>query len=184
MMKYCSACGAGISYRIPDGDDRERAVCDDCDTIHYVNPRIIVGCLPEYQGRLLLCLRSIEPRKGFWTLPAGFMENGETTEQGAARETWEEARARVEDLSLYRVYDVPYINQVYMFYRCRLVDGSHNAGPESLDTRLFAPDEIPWDDLAFPSVYRALASYLRDRESENAFPVQVETILRRRDAGG
>lgn len=184
MMKFCSSCGAGIRYRVPEGDDRERAVCEACDTIHYVNPRIIVGCLPEYQGRLLLCLRAIEPRKGFWTLPAGFMENGETTEQGAARETWEEARARVEDLSLYRVYDVPYINQVYMFYRCAMDSGLHGAGPESLETRLFAPEEIPWDELAFPSVYRALASYLHDREADSAFPVQVETILRKRDAGG
>lgn len=183
-MKFCSDCGADVLYRVPDGDDRERAVCTACDTIHYVNPRIIVGCLPEYQGRLLLCLRAIEPRKGFWTLPAGFMENGETTEQGAARETWEEARARVEDLSLYRIYDVPYINQVYMFYRCVLDDGLHSAGPESLETRLFAPEDIPWDELAFPSVYRALASYLRDRDAGSAFPVEVETILRKRDAGG
>lgn len=183
-MKFCSDCGASVTYRIPDGDDRERAVCDDCHAIHYVNPRIIVGCLPEYQGRLLLCLRAIEPRRNFWTLPAGFMENGETTEQGAARETWEEARARVDGLALYRIYDVPYINQVYMFYRCSLTDGQHSAGQESLDTRLFAPSEIPWDELAFPSVYRALSSHLHDREAGNAFPVQVETILRRRHAGG
>lgn len=183
-MKFCSACGAGVSYRVPEGDDRERAVCGACETIHYVNPRIIVGCLPEFEGRLLLCLRAIEPRRNFWTLPAGFMENGETTEQGAARETWEEAQARVENMALYRVYDVPYINQVYMFYRCTVTDGVHRAGPESLDTRLFSADEIPWDDLAFPSVYRALSSYLRDREAGAAFPVQVETILRRRDAGG
>lgn len=184
MMKFCSACGGDITYRIPAGDDRDRAVCNGCNTIHYVNPRIIVGCVPEYQGKLLLCLRAIEPRKGFWTLPAGFMENGETTEQGAARETWEEAQARAENMSLYRVYDVPYINQVYMFYRCTVSEGMHKAGPESLDTRLFAPGDIPWDDLAFPSVYRALASYLRDREAGDAFPVEVETILRRRDAGG
>lgn len=183
-MKFCSACGARVSYRVPEGDDRERAVCGACDTIHYVNPRIIVGCLPEFEGRLLLCLRAIEPRRNFWTLPAGFMENGETTEQGAARETWEEAQARVENMALYRVYDVPYINQVYMFYRCTVTDGVHRAGPESLDTRLFSADEIPWDELAFPSVYRALSSYLRDREAGAAFPVQVETILRRRDAGG
>lgn len=183
-MKFCSQCGATVTYRIPTGDDRERAVCDSCDTVHYINPRIIVGCLPEYQGRLLLCRRAIEPRRNYWTLPAGFMENGETTEQGAARETWEEAMARADDMALYRVYDVPYINQVYMFYRCRIADGQYGVGPESLDTRLFAPADIPWDELSFPSVYRALASYLCDREAGNAFPVQVETILRRRDAGG
>jgi ADP-ribose pyrophosphatase YjhB (NUDIX family) len=184
MMKFCSDCGAGIEYRIPEGDDRERAVCTRCEAIHYVNPRLIVGCVPEFEGRILLCLRSIEPRSGYWTLPAGFMENGETTEQGAARETWEEARARVEQLSLYRVYDVPYINQVYFFYRCQVVEGVHAAGPESRDTQLFAPQDIPWDELAFPSVFRALRAYLDDREAGNGFPVRVETILRRRDAGG
>ena len=183
-MNYCSACGAGVTYRIPEGDDRERAVCNACDTVHYVNPRIIVGCLPEYHGNILLCLRSIEPRRGFWTLPAGFMENGETTEQGAARETWEEAQGRVQNLALYRVYDVPYINQVYMFYRCELLDGVHKAGPESLDTQLFSEETVPWDELAFPSVYRALTAYFRDREAGAGFPVSVETILRRRDAGG
>ena len=184
MMQYCSACGARVTYRIPEGDDRERAICDACAIVHYVNPRIIVGCLPEHEGRLLLCLRAIEPRRNFWTLPAGFMENGETTQQGAARETWEEAEARVENMALYRIYDVPYINQVYMFYRCSVIDGVHRAGPESLETRLFAADDIPWDNLAFPSVFRALSSYLHDREADNAFPAQVETILRRRDAGG
>ncbi|HBO13083.1 MAG TPA: NUDIX hydrolase, partial [Halieaceae bacterium] len=132
----------------------------------------------------LLCRRAIEPRRDYWTLPAGFMENGETTEEGAARETWEEARAQVRDLALYRVYDVPYINQVYLFYRCSLVDGSHAAGPESTDTRLFHRDEVPWDELAFPSIYRALRAFFADREAGRDYPLAVETIYRRRDAGG
>jgi ADP-ribose pyrophosphatase YjhB (NUDIX family) len=183
-MKFCSECGAGVSLQVPPGDDRQRFVCDACRTIHYVNPRVIVGCLPVYGERVLLCLRAIEPRKNYWTLPAGFMENGETSEQGAARETWEEARARVSDLSLYRVYDVPYISQVYLFYRCVVDGGEFGAGPESLETRLFREEEIPWDEIAFPSVYRALRDYFEDRASGGQYPVAVETIYRRRDAGG
>ena len=109
-----------------------------CEFIHYINPRVIVGCLPVYEGRVLLCKRAIEPRKNYWTLPAGFMENGETTVQGAARETWEEARARVSNIDLYRVFDVPYISQIYMFYRCDLDDGEHRRGPESLETALYS----------------------------------------------
>ena len=115
-MKFCSLCGSAVSERVPEGDDRPRHVCDRCDTIHYSNPRVIVGCLAEHEGKILLCRRAIEPRSGLWTLPAGFMENGETTVQGAARETWEEARARVYGQELYRLFDLPGINQVYMFY--------------------------------------------------------------------
>ena len=131
-MKFCSSCGSMVVLSIPEGDDRERFVCSSCEIIHYVNPRVIVGCLPVYQDRVLLCKRAIEPRRNYWTLPAGFMENGETTLEGAARETWEEARAEVGDMQLYRVFDVPYINQVYMFYRCDLQRGEYGAGPESL----------------------------------------------------
>ncbi len=112
-MKYCSHCGSEVSQRIPEGDDRLRHVCDSCDTIHYSNPRVIVGCVPEHEGKILMCKRAIDPRSGYWTLPAGFMENGETTVQGAARETWEEARAEVVGQQLYRLFDVPGINQVY-----------------------------------------------------------------------
>lgn len=169
---------------MPAGDDRERFVCVACETIHYTNPRLIVGCLPVWRDQVLLCRRAIEPRRGYWTLPAGFMENGETTEQGASRETWEEARARVRDLSLYRVYDVPYINQVYLFYRCRLIDGEHAPGPESTETALYDRAAVPWDALAFPSIHRALHAFFDDREQHRAFPLAVETIYRRRDAGG
>ncbi|MHA7817226.1 MAG: NUDIX hydrolase [Pseudohaliea sp.] len=183
-MKFCSDCGATVALRIPPGDDRERFVCTACEMIHYINPRLIVGCLPTWGEQVLLCRRAIEPRRDYWTLPAGFMENGETTEEGAARETWEEARAQVRDLALYRVYDVPYINQVYLFYRCTLVDGSHAPGPESTDTRLFHRDEVPWDELAFPSIYRALRAFFEDRAASRDYPLAVETIYRRRDAGG
>lgn len=178
-MKFCSVCAGEIEQRIPDDDDRPRAVCKECGTIHYVNPRIIVGCLPVYEDKVLLCKRAIEPRYGYWTLPAGFMENGETTAEGAARETWEEARAKVVNLELYRVFDVPYISQVYMFYRCDLVDGEFGVGPESLETSLYTESEIPWDEIAFPVVKKSLKAYFEDRKSGN-YSLSVEPILFRK----
>ncbi len=176
-MKFCSNCGSEVSHRIPEGDDRPRYVCDSCDTIHYSNPRVIVGCVPEYDGRILLCRRAIEPRIGLWTLPAGFMENGETTRQGAARETWEEARAEVYEQQLYRVFDVPNINQVYMFYRARIVDGAFGVGPESLEVELFTEDSIPWDEIAFPVVFHTLKEFFHDRGNAT-WPVRVSAIKR------
>jgi ADP-ribose pyrophosphatase YjhB (NUDIX family) len=174
-MKFCSECGGSIELRIPQGDDRNRYICDDCDHIHYINPRVIVGCLPVHEDKVLLCKRAIEPRYGFWTLPAGFMENGETTEEGAARETWEEARARVSNMHLYRVFDVPYISQVYMFYRCSLDGGLFGVGPESLETALYTEQEIPWDEIAFPVVRETLQAYFDDRR-RNDYPVVVDAI--------
>jgi ADP-ribose pyrophosphatase YjhB (NUDIX family) len=177
-MKFCTSCGSPVSLRIPEGDDRERFVCTVCDLVHYSNPRVIVGCLPVHDGKVLLCKRAIEPRKNYWTLPAGFMENGETTQQGAARETWEEARARVSDLDLYRVFDVPYISQVYMFYRCRLDNGEFGVGPESFETALYSRENIPWDEIAFPVVYETLQEYFADVEHGH-FPVRVSAVERR-----
>lgn len=174
-MKFCTSCGNTVALRIPQGDDRERFVCTSCDSIHYVNPRVIVGCVPTYEGKVLLCKRAIEPRYGYWTLPAGFMENGETTPQGAARETWEEARARVSQLELYRIFDVPYISQVYMFYRCEIDNGEFGVGPESLESGLYTEAEIPWDEIAFPTVKQTLRDYFRDVQ-EGHFPVQVSAI--------
>jgi ADP-ribose pyrophosphatase YjhB (NUDIX family) len=178
-VKFCSECGGGIELRIPEGDDRDRFVCAACGHIHYINPRVIVGCLPIYGEQVLLCKRAIQPRLGFWTLPAGFMENGETTAEGAARETWEEAMARVSNMHLYRVFDVPYINQVYLFYRCTVDDGLFGIGPESSDTALCTQDEIPWDELAFPVVRETLKAYYSDRLTGD-FPVAVESITWRR----
>ena len=176
-MKYCSHCGGEVSQRIPEGDDRLRHVCDSCDTIHYSNPRVIVGCVPEYEGKILMCKRSIDPRSGYWTLPAGFMENGETTVQGAARETWEEARAEVVGQQLYRLFDVPGINQVYMFYRASIVDGVYGVGSESAQVELFSEDEIPWREIAFPVVYHTLREYFHDR-AQQTWPVRVSAIKR------
>lgn len=174
-MKFCTLCGTKVVLQIPEGDDRERHVCPNCDHIHYINPRVIVGCVPVYEGRILLCKRAIEPRKNYWTLPAGFMENGETTLQGAARETWEEAAATVSNLDLYRVFDVPHISQVYMFYRCEVNDGKYGVGPESLESGLYEEADIPWDQIAFPVVTETLKAYFADAPGGN-FPVQVHNI--------
>ena len=171
-----------MALSIPEGDDRERFVCTTCELIHYTNPRVIVGTLPVHYDKVLLCRRAIEPRKNYWTLPAGFMENGETTLEGAARETWEEARARVSGLQLYRVFDVPYISQVYMFYRGSLDRGEYGVGPESLETGLFTESQIPWDDIAFPVVREALRDYFDD-ERQGAYPVRVSAIEYRRQRG-
>lgn len=164
-MRYCADCGAPVELRTPQDDHRERYVCTACDTIHYQNPKIIVGAIPEWEdGRILLCLRAIEPRHGLWTLPAGFMENGETTAQGAARETLEEANARVEIHELFGLYNLPYINQVQMLFRATLLDLDFSPGVESLDVRLFREDEIPWDQLAFRPVRYTLEHYFEDRK--------------------
>ncbi|MBN7798829.1 NUDIX hydrolase [Parahaliea mediterranea] len=176
-MNFCSSCGAVVTLRVPEGDDRERYVCASCEAIHYINPRVIVGCLPVHEGRVLLCRRAIEPRRNYWTLPAGFMENGETSMAGAARETWEEAHARATDLELYRIFDVPHISQVYMFYRCGLQGGEYGVGPESLESALFGEAEIPWDEIAFPVVREALSEYFDDVR-QGRFPVRVSAIER------
>jgi ADP-ribose pyrophosphatase YjhB (NUDIX family) len=174
-MKFCSHCGHPVELRIPAGDDRQRYVCGHCHTIHYQNPRLIVGSLPVYGERVLLCRRAIEPRKDFWTLPAGFMENGETTLQGALRETWEEARARIDHEALYRVFDLPHINQVYMFYRGELVAGEFGIGPESSAVALFHEHEIPWQELAFPVVVETLREFFADRQN-GSYPVRASGI--------
>ncbi len=176
-MLYCSHCGQPVIEKIPDGDSRARFVCEQCGTVHYQNPKIVAGCLPEWENRLLLCKRAIEPRYGLWTLPAGFMENGESTEQAAIRETLEEARAEVIDLALYGVFSIPQISQVYMMFRARLARPEFGPGHESLEARLFGEHEIPWDRLAFPVMQRTLERYYNDMRTRH-FPVHVEDIFR------
>lgn len=163
-MKFCSNCGAPVSLKIPDGDTLPRHVCDACHTIHYQNPRMVVGCIPEWEDRILLCRRAIEPRHGMWTVPAGYMENGETTFQGALRETLEEANARVEIESLYALYNIPHINQVYILFRARLLDLDFFPGSETLETKLMTEAEIPWGQIAFASVRNTLTRYYQDRQ--------------------
>lgn len=180
-MKFCSACGASVDYKMPEGDTRERAVCGTCGTIHYQNPKIIAGTLPIWGDQVLLCKRAIEPRKGYWTLPAGFMENRETAEIGAARETMEEANASVENASLYTVFSLPHISQVYMFFKADLIGPTFSSGSESLDVALFSEKDIPWDELAFPVINQTLKHYFADRaEPTSAFPVHYENLEFRR----
>lgn len=174
-MKYCSLCGHSVSKRIPPDDDRERYVCDNCSHIHYENPRVIVGVLPSWGTQVLLCKRAIEPRKGYWTIPAGFLENGESTADGARRETWEEACAEVGERHLYCIYDLPHINQVYVFFRAELLKKEFAAGPESLDVQLFEEQDIPWQDLAFPVVTSTLKYYYQDRK-DGVFPTRNDEI--------
>ena len=162
-MKFCSSCGAAVVQRIPEGDSLVRSVCVDCGTVHYENPKMVVGCIPEWEDRILLCRRAIEPRYGFWTLPAGFLENGESVAAGAARETLEEAEARVEIGALYTFYNLTHINQVYLMFRGRLLDLDYGAGAESLEVRLFREEEIPWDQMAFRAVAETLRHYFADR---------------------
>jgi ADP-ribose pyrophosphatase YjhB (NUDIX family) len=161
-MKYCSSCGQQVSRQVPDGDTHERWVCSACGMIHYQNPLVVVGCVPERDGRILLCKRAIEPRYGYWTVPAGFMELGESTAQGAARETLEEACAEVEIGHMFAAVDVIDAGQVHLFYTAKLI-GDFAAGTESLDVRLFSENEIPWDDIAFHSGRYALQKYFEDR---------------------
>jgi len=174
-MKFCSHCGSTVALKIPDGDNLPRHVCDACGTIHYQNPKIIVGCIAEWEQRILLCRRAIEPRHGLWTVPAGFMENGETTAQGAARETLEEANARVEIGPLYAMYNIPHINQVYILFRARLLDLDFSAGAESLEVGLHSEHEIPWEQIAFATVRNTLQHYYADRKS-GAYQFHLGTI--------
>jgi len=176
-MKFCSECGEQVSQKIPAGDNRLRYVCNSCETIHYQNPRIIAGCIAEHEDKILLCKRAIEPRLGLWTLPAGFMENNETTLEAAARESFEEAQAKLKNMSLYCTYSIPHISQVYMMYRGTLVDGFSAAGEESLETALYSEHEIPWNQLAFPVISETLKLYYADK-SKNDFKVRNGEIYR------
>jgi ADP-ribose pyrophosphatase YjhB (NUDIX family) len=177
-MKFCSHCGAPVSHRIPAGDNRHRYVCDVCGSIHYQNPRMVVGCLPYWGDQVLLCRRAIEPRHGLWTLPAGFMENGETTTEGAVRETLEEAGARVAIDDLYTLINVPDIDQVYLLFRARLLDLDFAPGEESLEVALFDEAAIPWDRIAFRTVKETLEHYFADRRA-GRFPLHFGDLDRR-----
>jgi len=164
-MNFCSNCGAPVTRRVPPGDSLPRWVCDNCNAIHYENPKIIVGCVAEWQSRILLCRRAIEPRHGLWTVPAGFLENGETTAAGASRESLEEANARVDIAALFSLYNLPHINQIYMLFRGRLLDADVSAGAETLEVGLFDEADIPWNELAFATVRNTLTHYLTDRRA-------------------
>ncbi|MHB1566527.1 MAG: NUDIX hydrolase [Acidiferrobacter sp.] len=176
-MKFCSDCGAALVRRVPSGDTRARDICDRCHTVHYENPKVVAGCLALWEGRVLLCRRAIEPRYGLWTLPAGFMENEETTAEAAARETLEEAKARVDIDGLYTLFNLPHISQVYMLFRARLRDLDFGPGMESLAVALFDEADLPWDTLAFPAVRETLRLYFRDC-AQGRFPFRVGDLLK------
>jgi len=163
-IKHCKNCGTAVVYRVPDdGDTKERAVCPACSTIHYENPLNVVGTLPYWGDKVLLCKRNIEPRMGKWTLPAGFMEMNETVAEGAARETLEESGAQFAMEGFFSLLSVPRVGQVHVFYLARLLSDVFKPGFETIETRLFAEDEIPWDEIAFRTVKETLEHYFADR---------------------
>ena len=162
-MKFCSQCGHPVEQRVPAGDNLPRFVCQQCETIHYQNPNIVAGCLPMFGNQILMCKRAIEPRYGLWTLPAGFMENNETLEQAAMRESMEEANANVKLLNLYTVFSLPHVNQVYMLYLAELLDDNFSPGIESLEVKLFDEKDIPWNELAFRTIHYTLKYFFEDR---------------------
>lgn len=164
-MKYCSTCSTLLELRIPEGDNRPRSCCPGCGAIHYVNPKIVVGSIPTFEGKVLLCKRAIEPRYGFWTLPAGFMELNETTHEGAQRETWEEAGAKITLGPLFTMFDVIRAEQVHIYFRAEMATAEFCAGEESLDVKFFSEEEIPWGDLAFKTVSKTLELFFADRKA-------------------
>lgn len=170
MIAYCPSCGAPCEQQVPPGDDHPRAVCTGCARVHYRNPKVVVGTVPVFEGKVLLCRRAIEPRRGFWTIPAGFLEIGETTRAGAQREAREEAGVELEVGELLAVYELIHVEQVMLVYRATLPSAELNPGVESLEAKLFGMDEIPWDELAFPTVKWALRYHHQVGDSAN-YPV-------------
>jgi ADP-ribose pyrophosphatase YjhB (NUDIX family) len=162
-LNFCSNCGSPVEFKVPAGDHLPRFVCANCGMVHYKNPLLVLGCVPEWQGKILLCRRAIEPRLGYWTVPAGFMENGETLQAAAARECYEEAMAKVEIGSLLAVASVTGANQVHVMFRAKLLQPDFAPGPESLEVSLYAEAEIPWAHLAFLSGEFTLRKYFEDR---------------------
>ena len=174
-MKYCSNCGRPLHLEVPTGDDRQRHVCRHCETIHYQNPKMVVGCIPLWNEKILLCRRAIEPCVGKWTIPAGYLENGETVAEGAKREVAEEACARVHRLKPYALYNLSFVSQVYFIFLARLKTPEIGPGHESSEVGLFAEADVPWDNIAFAVVTDMLRCYYRDRRAGD-FPFYVDTI--------
>ena len=175
-MNFCSHCGHSLEQKIPDGDNRQRYVCSRCGAVHYENPKVIVGCVPIHLDKVLLGKRAIEPRLGLWTLPAGFLENGESLAEGAVRETLEEANASVKTSDLYTIFSLPHISQVYVFFLSELNNLDFYPGEESLETKLFSEDQIPWSELAFPVISETLRNYFSDR-AENSLKIRYSDGL-------
>ncbi len=178
--KYCSYCASPVSIKIPPDDNRERAVCNKCGMIFYENPKLVSGCLLTWQDKILLCKRATEPRLGYWTLPAGFLENNETVEEGALRETMEEAGAKSNNIKLFLMCNLPNISQVYMIYHGDLIDGVFSAGVESEEVKLFSQDQIPWDNIAFSVILKAIKLYYQDLKNGN-INIHFDTIDKQYD---
>jgi len=177
-MKYCCYCSAELIYDIPSDDNRYRYICQQCDIVHYQNPKIVAGCLPVWEDKILLCKRAIEPRFGYWTLPAGFMELGESSLEAGIRETLEEANARVEVEDLFAVFNLPHVDQVYMMYRSRLTDLDFSPGAESLEVQLYNEEDIPWDELAFTTIRETLKFYFDDK-SRGKFQLHTGDVIKK-----
>ena len=171
-IKFCTACGSPTKQRIPVDDDHKRAVCTSCGQVHYSNPKMVVGCIPEYKGKLLLAKRDIEPRKGKWTLPAGFLENGESVQEGALRETLEETRATARIIAPYRLFNIMFVDQIYFMFRAEMTSDTFGPTTESIEVRLFDEKDIPWDEIAFEVIKQTLKHYLEDRKT-GQFPFKV-----------
>ena len=174
-MKFCSKCGSNIIEKVPVDDNRLRAVCGKCKTIHYENPKIVVGCLSTWEDQILLCKRAIEPKLGFWTLPAGFMELNESTAEGAIRETVEESGAKIILGDLFAIFDLPFCNQVHMFFLAKMQSPTLNPGLESLEAKLFSINEIPWSQLSFTSVKKTIELFI-NRDKKKLIQVHTELI--------
>ncbi len=174
-MNYCPECAGTVLLKKIEGDDRERFVCSTCLTVFYTNPKMVIGAIPEWDGNVLLCRRAIQPARGKWTLPAGYLENGETISECAVRETVEEAGALIADLTPYALVNLPRINQVYFIFRSQLIENKFQAGAESLEVKLFPPAEIPWQELAFASIKEVLKLYCEDINLKK-FPFRVVDI--------
>ena len=181
-MNFCSECGKTVVHRVPEGDNLPRFICEHCETIHYQNPKLVVGCLPVYNEQVLLCKRAIEPCYGLWTLPAGFMENQESLEEAALRESKEEANANLKIDGIYSIISLPHINQIYVLYRAELLDLDFFAGPESLEVELFNEEDIPWEQLAFKTIDLTLRHFFEDRKS-GVFAVHNDVVSNRNRLG-
>ena len=177
-MNYCTHCGDGLIRKVPPDDDHLRHICPACGLVHYQNPKLVVGCIPLWEEKILLCRRDIEPRRGFWTLPAGYLENGETVAEGAARETLEETGSKVVDLAPYRMYDIVHVHQIYFFFRARLQAPDFHVTKESSELKLVTQAQIPWGEIAFPVIRTALEEYFRDAP-EGRFPFANGEITER-----
>lgn len=176
IMNYCTNCGNPVRLGIPEGDDRTRHICDQCGIIHYQNPKMVVGCIPEWEDKILLCRRAIEPQHGKWTLPAGYLENGETVEEGACREAFEEAGVEMASMEPFALFNLAFVSQVYFMFRGPMARPDAAAGTESLSVEMFAQDQIPWNDLAFTVMRETLTRYFKDR-ARGEFSFHIGDVL-------